>query len=42
MLNMALLSRWQNWFTVWLMIAIGLTGLHVFVANIPDYSTGDD
>lgn len=31
MLNWNILSAWQNWFTVFLMIAIGLVGMHIFV-----------
>lgn len=31
MLNWGIMSAWENWFTVFLMIAIVLVGLHVFV-----------
>jgi uncharacterized membrane protein YwzB len=31
MLNPALMRPWQNWLIVFLMIAIGLTGSHIFL-----------
>lgn len=34
MLNFTLMSAWQNWFIVFLMIAIGLTGTHIFINYI--------
>lgn len=34
MLNLDLMARWQNWFTIFLMIAIAMTGLHSFIGFI--------
>jgi hypothetical protein len=31
MINWAIASRWQNWFIVFLMFAIGMTGAHIFI-----------
>lgn len=31
MLNLALMSRWQNWVIIFLMIAIAMTGMHIFI-----------
>lgn len=31
MLNFNLMARWQNWVIIFLMIAIAMTGLHIFV-----------
>lgn len=31
MLNFKLMSAWQNWAIVFLMISIGLVGLHIFI-----------
>lgn len=31
MLNWALMARWENWFIVFLMFAIGMLGVHIFV-----------
>ena len=33
MLNWSIISVWQNWFIVFLMIAIVLVGLHVIVSH---------
>jgi len=31
MLNFSLMSRWQNWVIIFLMISIAMTGLHIFI-----------
>lgn len=31
MLNLNLMRPWQNWFIIFLMISIALTGLHIFI-----------
>jgi len=37
MLNFNLMRAWQNWFIIFLMITIGLTGSHIFIELIsPD------
>lgn len=34
MINWAIASRWQNWIIVFLMFAIGMLGLHIFIDTI--------
>lgn len=37
MLNLNLMRPWQNWFIIFLMVAIALTGTHIFIELItPD------
>lgn len=31
MVNFSLMRPWQNWFIIFLMISIGLTGAHIFI-----------